>query len=74
MAKKLIHMDKNNAAAVKDDFTEWCSFIINEAIGIGILVLVTLFPLYFNPRGPFLHYISLQGSEPKIREIGRAHV
>lgn len=48
MAKKLIHMDKNNAAAVKDDFTEWCSFIINEAIGIGILVLVTLFPLYFN--------------------------
>ena len=48
MAKKLIHLDKNNTAAIKDDFTEWCSFIINEAIGIGILVLVTLFPLYFN--------------------------
>lgn len=48
MAKKLIHMDKNNITAIGDDFTEWCSFIINEAIGLGILVLVTLFPLYYN--------------------------
>ncbi len=49
MAKKLIHINRNsNTSVKKDDFTEWCSFLINETIGIGILVLVTLFPLYYN--------------------------
>lgn len=49
MAKKLIHKNNSsNSTVIMDDFTEWCSFIINETIGIGILVLVILFPLYFN--------------------------
>ncbi len=49
MAKKIIRIDKSKESVTpKDSFTEGCSFAISEVVGIGVLVLVTLFPLYFN--------------------------
>lgn len=49
MAKKLIRINKSiGSVKTADNFTEWCTFIINEVIGIAVLVLVTLFPLYYN--------------------------
>ena len=49
MAKKIIRIDKSKESVTPgDSFTEGCSFAISEVVGIGVLVLVTLFPLYFN--------------------------
>lgn len=51
MAKKIIGTGKDNSLNLGltiDSFTDGCSFAISEIVGIAVLVLVTLFPLYYN--------------------------